>query len=150
MTQRRTRVVTVRDHMQEDYRYELTASPGRDFHSDFRPELTPKQMLALGVFCGKYMTDCRNEFPAAWFARAKLSPERRDCSLNYFGVNASQPLSMWRKKGWIYPDDPPRMVPMVLSLLYGPANARRGCATDQALEGDASTRGADQTPLRTP
>ena len=52
------------------------------------------------------MNDCRNEFPAAWFAQAKLSPERRDCSLNYFGVNASQPLSMWRKKGWIYPDDP--------------------------------------------
>ena len=74
--------------MQEGYRYELTASPGRDFHPDFRPELTPKQMLALGVFCGKYMNDCRNEFPAAWFARAKLSPERRDCSLNYFGVNA--------------------------------------------------------------
>ena len=90
--------------MQVDYRYELTASPGRNFHPDFRPELTPKQMLALGVFCGKYMTDCRNEFPADWFA--KLSPERRDCSLNYFGVNASQSLSMWRKKGWIYPDDP--------------------------------------------
>jgi hypothetical protein len=92
--------------MQEGYSYELTASLGRDFHPDFRPELTPKQMLALGVFCGKYMCDCRNEFPAAWFARAKLSPERRDCSLNYFGVNASQPLLVWRKKGWIYPDDP--------------------------------------------
>jgi hypothetical protein len=106
MIQRRTRVVTVRDHMQEGYRYELTAWPGRDFHPDFRPQLTPKQMLALGVFCGKYMTDCRNEFPAAWFARAKLSPERRDCSLNYFGVSASQPLSVWRKRGWIHPDDP--------------------------------------------
>src|SRR6478735_7539184 len=106
MTQRRTRVVTVRDHMQEGYRYEPTASPGRDFHPDFRPELTPKQMLALGVFCGKYMSDCRNEFPASWFARAKLSPECRDCSLNYFGVSASQPLSVWRKKGWIHPDDP--------------------------------------------
>ena len=93
MTQRRTRVVTVRDHMQEGYRYEPTASPGRDFHPDFQPELTPKQMLALGVFCGKYMTDCRNEFPAAWFARAKLSPERRDCSLNYFGV---MPVSHFR------------------------------------------------------
>jgi hypothetical protein len=106
MTKSRTRVVTVRDRMQEGYRYELTASLGRDFHPYFRPELTPKQMLALGVFCGKYMTDCRNEFPAAWFARAKLSPERRDCSLNYFGVNASQPLSVWRKKGWIYAEDP--------------------------------------------
>jgi hypothetical protein len=92
--------------MQRGYKYELTASPGRDFRPDFRPELTPKQMLALGVFCGKYMCDCRNEFPAAWFAQAKLSPEGCDCSLNYFGVKASQPLSVWRKKGWIYPEDP--------------------------------------------
>ena len=48
-------------------------------------------MLALGVFGGKYMTDCREEFPADWFAGAKLSPARRDPSLNYFGVDASQP-----------------------------------------------------------
>jgi hypothetical protein len=26
--------------------------------------------------------------------------------LNYFGVDASQPLSEWRRKGWIHPDDP--------------------------------------------
>ena len=44
-------------------------------------------MLELGVFCGKYLTDCRDEFPASWFARAKLSPSGRDCSLNYFGVD---------------------------------------------------------------
>ena len=61
---------------------------------------------ALGVFCGKYMTDCRNEFPPSWFAHAKLSPSGRDCSLNFFGVDASQPLSVWRKKGWIHLDDP--------------------------------------------
>jgi hypothetical protein len=52
------------------------------------------------------MTDTRKEFPAHWFTRAKLSPNYRDCSLNYFGVDASQPLSVWRKKGWIHPDDP--------------------------------------------
>ena len=72
----------------------------------FGPELTPKQMLALGVFGGKYMTDCRGEFPASWFAGARLSPSRRDCSLNYFGVDASQPLSVWRNNGWIHPGDP--------------------------------------------
>jgi hypothetical protein len=52
------------------------------------------------------MTDCREEFPASWFAHARLSPSGRDCSLNHFGVDASQPLSVWRKKGWIHPDDP--------------------------------------------
>jgi hypothetical protein len=52
------------------------------------------------------MTDCQKEFPASWFAHAKLSPRGRDCSLNYFGVDASQPLSIWRRKGWIHADDP--------------------------------------------
>jgi hypothetical protein len=92
--------------MQRGYRYALTAAMGRNFDPDFRPELTPKEMLTLGVFCGKYMTDCRAEFPATWFERARLSPTRRDCSLNYFGVDASQTLSVWREKGWIHPDDP--------------------------------------------
>jgi hypothetical protein len=100
------RVIIVNDHMQKGYRYELVAPAGRNFHPDFRPELTPAQMLALGVFCGKYMTDTRKEFPASWFTRAKLSPGHRDCSSNYFGVDASQPLSVWRKKGWIHSDDP--------------------------------------------
>ncbi|HMA41318.1 MAG TPA: hypothetical protein VKP10_14685, partial [Gemmatimonadales bacterium] len=79
---------------------------GRNFHPDFRPELTPKQMLQLGVFGGKYMTDCRKEFPASWFARAKLCHDRHDPTLNFFGVNASQPLSVWRKQGWISAEDP--------------------------------------------
>jgi hypothetical protein len=63
-------------------------------------------MLTIGVFGGKYMTDCREEFPADWFAHAKLCPERHEPSLNFFGVNASQPLSVWRQKGWIHTDDP--------------------------------------------
>ena len=95
------------------------------------------------------MTDTRKEFPAPWFTRAKLSPHSRDCSLNYFGVDASQPLSVWRKKGSNSSRRSARMVPMVLPLLHGPANARRGCATDQALERYASPRGPNQTPLRT-
>ncbi len=100
------RIITVTDHMQTGYRYVCTEPIGRNFHPDFKPDLTPKEMLALGVFGGKYMTDCRDEFPADWFAQAKLSPERSDPTLNYFGVAASQPLAVWRAKGWIYPDDP--------------------------------------------
>ncbi len=92
--------------MQQGYGYELVARPGKDFHADFRPQLSPAEMLALGVFGGRYMTDCRAEFPAAWFARAKLCHERHDPALNFFGVNASQPLAYWRAKGWIHADDP--------------------------------------------
>ena len=101
-----SRMVEVNDRMQRGYRYALVAPAGRDFHPDFRPDLTPADMLALGVFGGKYMTDCRGEFPASWFTRAKLLPEGRNPKLNFFGVDASQSLREWRKKGWIYPDDP--------------------------------------------
>jgi len=98
--------VIVDDRMQRGYRYLRTAPAGRDFADAFTPELTPAEMLELGVFCGKYMTDCRDEFPAEWFVRAKLAPSRSDCSLNYFGVRASVPLREWQAKGWIHPDDP--------------------------------------------
>jgi hypothetical protein len=102
----RPREVIVHDRMQDGYRYRLTEPIGEHFHLEFRPELTPQELLALGVFGGKYMTDCRDEFPKAWYRNAKLSPARHDPSLNFFGVNASKPLSYWREKGWIHPDDP--------------------------------------------
>jgi hypothetical protein len=100
------RVVTVNDRMQQGYRYTCTAPIGKSFDTEFKPDLSPKELLELGVFGGKYMTDCRNEFPASWFAKAKLSPERKDPSLNYFEINASQSLSVWKARGWIYKEDP--------------------------------------------
>jgi len=100
------KTIVVNDRMQKGYRYRLVAAAGRGFDPEFTPDLTPREMLELGVFCGKYMTDCRREFPRGWFERAKLAPGRRDCSLNHFGVEASQPLSEWQRKGWIHPDDP--------------------------------------------
>ena len=102
----RKRSVTVSDKMQKGYRYVLSAGVGRGFDPAFNPQLTPAQMLKLGVFCGKYMTDCRREFPKSWFTRAKLARGKRDCSLNFFRVDASQPLKEWQRQGWIHPDDP--------------------------------------------
>jgi hypothetical protein len=102
----RRRTVTVNDKMQKGYRYVLNAATGRNFDPEFKPQLTPAQMLRLGVFGGKYMTDCCREFPKSWFTRARLSPRGGDPACNFFGVEASQPLSEWKRKGWIYPDDP--------------------------------------------
>ena len=100
------RQITVNDRMQRGYTYELTEPVGRGFARGFLPELSPTELLALGVFGGKYMTDCGAEFPASWFLHAKLSPERHNAKLNFFGVDASQSLAEWRKKGWIYHEDP--------------------------------------------
>ena len=100
------RTVMVNDRMQQGYRYELVAPVGRSFDPEFRPDLTPAEMLRLGVFGGKYMTDCRDEFPRDWFTGAKLAVGRPDSSLNCFCVDASEPLSVWRRKGWIHQDDP--------------------------------------------
>ena len=103
------KTVDVHDRMQKRYRYALVASAEKQFDPRFKPSLTPKEMLALGVFGGVYMRDCVNEFPKDWFTKAKFEKEgsyKHNAKLNYFGVNASQPLSVWKSKGWIYKDDP--------------------------------------------
>jgi hypothetical protein len=55
--------IIVNDLMQKNYIYFLTEPIGKNFDKEFKPELTPKEMLNLGVFGGKYMTDCKKEFP---------------------------------------------------------------------------------------
>ena len=98
--------VVVRDNFQ-NYTYYRTEPVGKNFHEDFKPQLTPQEMLELGVFGGLYMTDGAKEFPKKWFTDAKLSPDKKaHKELNFFEVHASQPLSEWEKKGWIHEDDP--------------------------------------------
>ncbi len=90
--------------MQSGYEYNLVAPMGQDFQSGFNPFFSPSEMLAMGVFEGKYLNDCRKEFPQAWFSSAKIS-EKPDVGLNYFGVKSRQPLSVWKEKGWIIGPD---------------------------------------------
>lgn len=98
--------IIVNDLMQKNYVYHLTEPEGKNFDPEFKPDLTPKEMLKMGVFGGKYMTDCIQEFPKSWYKNAKLCHKRHDPDLNYFKINASKPLSYWQKKDWIWPPDP--------------------------------------------
>ncbi|MFO7750508.1 MAG: hypothetical protein R6V54_10495 [Desulfobacteraceae bacterium] len=98
--------VHVNDRMQKGYTYTRVAPEGSMFHDDFKPELTPKEMLEMGVFGGKYMTDCLEEFPFHWFEHARLASGKKDISLNFFQVDASMPLKAWQEKGWIFKEDP--------------------------------------------
>jgi len=101
--------IIVNDKMQKNYSYLLTEPIGKNFASDFKPELTPKEMLCLGIFGGIYMRDCAKEFPLDWTKNAKFAKgKKRDEALNYFKINASLPLSVWRRNGWINEEHDPR------------------------------------------
>ena len=102
----RPKHIVVDDRMQQGYEYDLVAPAGREFHAGFNPDLTPAEMLRLGVFGGRYMTDGRGEFPDEWFDQARLSLGGQRAELNFFGVNAGLPLEEWRRRGWLHPDDP--------------------------------------------
>lgn len=91
--------------MQSDYAYEITAPEGQKFMSGFEPFYSPKEMLEMGVFEGKYLNSCIDEYPDDWFKNAKMSDEP-DPKLNLFAVKSRQPLGIWRSKGWVFDVDP--------------------------------------------
>ncbi|GJL86189.1 MAG: hypothetical protein DHS20C02_19640 [Micavibrio sp.] len=97
--------IIVNDKMQTDYSYLLEAPLGKGFADGFEPYFSPKEMLAHGVFEGKYCNDCLDELPQDWFEGAKTS-ELADPSLNCFGIKSRQSLQIWRKKEWIIEPDP--------------------------------------------
>ena len=103
--------VHVWNKMRRGYSYTLEAAPGQDFAAAFKPWADPGEMLALGVFEGKYLNDCLLEFPAEWFLRAgglgKLRPgakgsaEGPSVEVNHLQADSRQPLSEWKRKGWV-------------------------------------------------
>ena len=87
------------------YTYVLEADPGSGFDDRFAPALTPAEMLFMGVFEGKYLNDCVDEFPKEWYimaaAAGRLSVEKANIECNYFGIKSRQPLHIWQENGWV-------------------------------------------------
>jgi hypothetical protein len=101
------KTITVNDNRQKGYKYKLVEPIGKNFDPEFKPPLTPKEMLKLGIMGGKYFDGYHDEYPKDWFKDASLSESGKyEKDKNYFGIKASQPLEVWQKKGWIYKDDP--------------------------------------------
>ena len=72
----------------------------------FKPQITPKKMLSLGVFGGSYFNKKQmKEFPKSWFKNAKLS-KNFDVSINRFKVKSGLSREHWIMKGWIFKEDP--------------------------------------------
>ncbi len=116
-------MVKVNDKMQKGYSYERVEPIGKNFAEDFKPELSPKEMLELGIFGGKYLNDVvkSGEFPSNLFSKAKLSglENPADKSLNYYGVLAGSSLKDWREAGWINKVDPRGWFQWYLRYYYG-------------------------------
>ena len=91
--------------MQQGYSYLIEAEAGQGFSNAFQPFYTPKTMLKMGIFEGKYCNDCQKEYPSSWLDGAQIS-DNPDPSINYFGIKSRQPLSTWQEKGWIIGPDP--------------------------------------------
>jgi hypothetical protein len=108
MAQKRNQLVVVNDTMQSNYSYYRTKPIGRwsGEYPGFAPAYTPRMMLRMGVFEGKYLNDCHKEFPASWFDHARVSLRGPDVSCNYFGVKSRMTLNHWQSKGWIIGPDP--------------------------------------------
>ncbi len=101
--------ITVNDKMQKNYYYIISEPAGKNFDPEFRPDLSPREMLEMGVFGGRHIRDCRQEFPKSWFSKARLHPAGmpgHSPQLNYFKVDASQPLHVWQEKNWVNEQDP--------------------------------------------
>ena len=99
------------DKFQRNYEYEISKSVGKGFDPEFRPDLTPAQMLSLGVFSGAYFKGVPegipSDLPKSWFKGVTLSTDgQEDRTLNYFKVSASQSREEWQQKGWIHKQDP--------------------------------------------
>lgn len=89
------------------FSYSLTAPVGKSLADDFKPDLTPQQMLRLGVFGGEYFADRPSDLPQQWFDGVQMSTEY-NAKLNFFHVKASQPRKVWLKNGWIREEYDPR------------------------------------------
>ena len=77
----------------------------KNIYKIFKPELSPKKMLELGVFGGSYFGLKIKEYPKSWFKNAKISIDF-DVNLNHFRVKSGLTKKQWLEKGWIFKEDP--------------------------------------------
>jgi hypothetical protein len=101
-------MIEVNDSYQRGYQYELTEDLGVWDRSKFNPFFTPIQMLQHGVFEGRYLNECVEEFGPEWFHKARIAHDKvpNPAKYNLLGVKSRRPLHEWNAAGWCHPQDP--------------------------------------------
>jgi hypothetical protein len=110
------KIIKVNDKMQK-YEYSLTYAAGTNLkngglakdcskirYEQFEPYYTPQQMLCMGVFEGKYINDCEDEFPREWYDAARKKNKLSviaDPTINYFKIKSRLSLQEWRRRKWV-------------------------------------------------
>ena len=77
----------------------------KNYYKIFKPELSPKKMLDLGVFGGSYFGLNIKEYPKSWFKKSKIN-RTFDVNINYFKIKSGLSRKHWIEKGWIFKEDP--------------------------------------------
>ena len=95
-----------------------------DDYPEFKPNLTPKQVLRMGSFGGTYFRDIHSSItgknykgktviknlPDDWFKGMdidkKITSSKYDKNVNKYKVKCGSKLEAWEKSGWIVEQDP--------------------------------------------
>ena len=99
----------------------------------FSPRFPPAEMLAMGVFEGKYGNDCRGELPGEWFAKGRVS-EPPDPAFNFFWGQEPKTAFLLERERLDHRSRSEGLVPLLLSLLPGPATTGNRRLAGQAME----------------
>ena len=88
-------------------------------HPEFKPNLSPHQILKMGAFGGTYFRpiyssvtkkhykseDVIKEYPKSWFKgidiEKMVTSSKYDKKVNKYGVKCGSELEDWEKSGWI-------------------------------------------------
>jgi hypothetical protein len=78
---------------------------------EFKPMLTPKEMLHKGIFGGTYFAELIDykDFPEDWFEDLEETAYKSTkylVNVNLFKIKSGHAQKEWEAKGWIHPDDP--------------------------------------------
>jgi len=93
-------------------------------HPEFKPNLSPHQILKMGAFGGTYFRpiyssvtkkhykseDVIKEYPKSWFKgidiEKMVTSSKYDKKVNKYGVKCGSELEDWEKSGWMHEQDP--------------------------------------------